>query len=84
MTDTTNNIIKQRKRILSPSLSLSYDEPLHIIKGRGQYLYDVEGNEFLAATNNIQHVGLCHPKVIAATLKQLKKLVLILLKIWEK
>ena len=67
-----NNIIKQRKRILSPSLSLSYDEPLHIIKGRGQYLYDVEGNEFLDATNNIQHVGQCHPKVIEASKKVIK------------
>ena len=74
MTDITDNIIKQRKRILSPSLSLSYNEPLHIIRGRRQYLYDADGNEFLDATNNIQHVGHCHPKVIEATLRQLKKL----------
>ena len=74
MTDITDNIIKQRKRILSPSLSLSYNEPLHIIRGRRQYLYDADGNEFLDATNNIQHVGHCHPKVIEAALRQLKKL----------
>ena len=74
MTNISDNIIEQRKRILSPSLSLSYNEPLHIIKGRRQYLYDANGNEFLDATNNIQHVGHCHPKVIEATLKQLKKL----------
>lgn len=74
MTDITDNIIKQRKRILSPSLSLSYNEPLHIIRGRRQYLYDADGNEFLDATNNIQHVGHCHPKVIEATLRQLKRL----------
>lgn len=74
MTNISDNIIEQRKGILSPSLSLSYNEPLHIIKGRRQYLYDANGNEFLDATNNIQHVGHCHPKVIEATLKQLKKL----------
>ena len=74
MNNVTNNIIENRKRILSPSLSLSYNEPLHIIRGRRQYLYDVEGNEFLDATNNIQHVGHCHPKVIETTLKQIKKL----------
>ena len=74
MTNITNSIVEHRKRILSPSLSLSYNEPLHIIKGRRQYLYDADGNEFLDATNNIQHVGHCHPKVIETTLKQLKKL----------
>ncbi len=74
MTNITNNIIENRKRILSPSLSLSYNKPLHIVKGRRQYLYDVNGNEFLDATNNIQHVGHCHPKVIETTLKQLKRL----------
>ena len=74
MTKITNSIVEHRKRILSPSLSLSYNEPLHIVKGRRQYLYDADGNEFLDATNNIQHVGHCHPKVIEATLKQLKKL----------
>ena len=42
---------------LSPSLSLSYQEPLHIVKGRGQYLYDGNGKQFLDAINNIQHVG---------------------------
>ena len=74
MTNITNSIVEQRKRILSPSLSLSYNEPLHIVKGRRQYLYDADGNKFLDATNNIQHVGHCHPKVIEATLKQLKRL----------
>jgi len=74
MTDITDNIIEQRKRILSPSLSLSYNEPLHIIRGRRQYLYDADGNEFLDATNNIQHVGHSHPKVVEATLRQLKRL----------
>ena len=51
MTNITNSIVEQRKRILSPSLSLSYNEPLHIVKGRRQYLYDANGNEFLDATN---------------------------------
>ena len=74
MANITNSIVEQRKRILSPSLCLSYNEPLHIIKGRRQYLYDADGNEFLDATNNIQHVGHCHPKVIETTLKQLKRL----------
>jgi len=55
---------------LSPSFSLSYNEPLHIVKGEGQYLYDADGNQYLDAVNNIQHVGHCHPKIVEAVQKQ--------------
>ena len=51
-------------------MSLSYDEPLHIVKGRGQYLFDANQNRYLDAVNNIQHVGHCHPKVVEAAKKQ--------------
>ncbi len=63
-------ISKLRKNLLSPSLSLSYDEPLHIIKARGQYLFDANQNRYLDAVNNIQHVGHCHPKVVEVAKKQ--------------
>ena len=63
-------ISELRKNLLSPSLSLSYDEPLHIIKARGQYLFDANQNQYLDAVNNIQHVGHCHPKVVEVAKKQ--------------
>ena len=53
-----NRLQKLRKKYLSQSFSLSYNEPLHLVRGRGQYLYDSKGNEYLDAVNNIQHVGL--------------------------
>ena len=42
-----------RSKYLGPSLSLSYDEPLHIVRGKGQYLYDGDGNQYLDCINNI-------------------------------
>ena len=69
-----NRLQKLRKKYLSQSFSLSYNEPLHLVRGRGQYLYDSKGNEYLDAVNNIQHVGHSHPKVTEAANKQLKKL----------
>jgi 4-aminobutyrate aminotransferase and related aminotransferases len=63
-------ISELRKNLLSPSLSLSYDEPLHIIKAKGQYLFDANQNRYLDAVNNIQHVGHCHPKVVEVAKKQ--------------
>ena len=63
-------ILELRKKYLSPSLSLSYEDPIHIVRGEGQYLYDAEGLRYLDAVNNIQHVGHCHPKVMSAAMEQ--------------
>ena len=69
-----NEIFKLRKAHLAPSLSMSYDVPLHIVKGFGQYLYDSEGKRYLDAVNNIQHVGHSHPKIAKVAEKQFKNL----------
>jgi 4-aminobutyrate aminotransferase-like enzyme len=69
-----NEIISLRERHLGPSLSLSYDEPLQIVKGDGQYLYSEDGQRYLDCVNNIQHVGHCHPKVVEAAQMQYEKL----------
>ena len=63
-------ILELRTQYLSPSLSLSYEDPIHIVRGEGQYLYDAEGLRYLDAVNNIQHVGHCHPKVVSAAMEQ--------------
>ena len=39
-----------------------------------QYMFDYEGNSYLDAYNNVPHVGHCHPRVIDAASKQMKKL----------
>ena len=65
-----NQLLEMRKKYLSPSLSLSYDKPLHIVRAKGQFLYDSKGDRYLDAVNNIQHVGHCHPKVVRAANEQ--------------
>ena len=40
------DIIRRREKYLAPSFSLSYQEPLHIVRGEGQYLYDVNGKKY--------------------------------------
>ena len=64
------DILSLRKKFISPSLSLSYDKPIHFVKGKGQYLYDIDGKRYLDAVNNIQHVGHCHPKIVEAAHEQ--------------
>ena len=59
-------IIQKRKISLNPALSLSYENPLHIVRGMGQFLYDTEGRAYLDCVNNVCHVGHSHPRVVAA------------------
>ena len=67
-------ILEQRRKYIGPSLSISYDVPLHIIRGEAQYLFDVKGNRYLDCINNIQHVGHCHPKIVEAAQNQYEML----------
>ena len=62
--------LAMRKKYLGLSLSLAYNEPLKIVRGKGQYLYDEKGKEYLDCVNNISHVGHCHPAVIQAAHEQ--------------
>ncbi len=59
-------IIQKRERNLSKALSLSYENPLHIVRGQGQFLYDAQGVAHLDCVNNVCHVGHSHPRVVAA------------------
>ena len=63
-------LLEARKQYVGPSLSLAYDEPLKIVRGSMQYLYDDEGREYLDAVNNVCHVGHCHPTVVEAAHRQ--------------
>ncbi|NQZ12171.1 MAG: aminotransferase class III-fold pyridoxal phosphate-dependent enzyme [Algicola sp.] len=67
-------IIDFRKNHLSKTLSLSYQQPLKIVRGQGAYLYDQNGQGYLDMVNNVCHVGHCHPKVVAAGQSQMAKL----------
>jgi 4-aminobutyrate aminotransferase-like enzyme/Ser/Thr protein kinase RdoA (MazF antagonist) len=55
-----------RDRHIGPSLSISYRRPLTIVRGFMQTLYDIDGQPFLDAVNNVPHVGHSHPHVVAA------------------
>lgn len=69
-----DEIVAARKRYMSPSLSLSYEHPLMIVRGQGQYLYDDSGAAYLDCVNNVCHVGHCHPHVVEAATRQLSSL----------
>ncbi|XP_076317760.1 5-phosphohydroxy-L-lysine phospho-lyase isoform X2 [Tachypleus tridentatus] len=46
-------------------------DPLKIVRGEGQYMYDEIGRQYLDCINNVAHVGHCHPHVVKAGAEQM-------------
>lgn len=67
-------ILAVRRRHFGRGLRLHYDEPLRVVRGWMQYLYDDAGRAYLDAANNVCHVGHCHPAVVRAAERQMATL----------
>jgi 4-aminobutyrate aminotransferase-like enzyme/Ser/Thr protein kinase RdoA (MazF antagonist) len=63
--------LERRKALLGKNLSISYQRPLKIVRGRMQYLYDDTGRAYLDTYNNVPLVGHSHPRVVRAAQEQL-------------
>lgn len=72
--ESLEELLPKRHQFISPSLSIAYDEPLKMIRGAGQYLYDDGGRPYLDLVNNVCHVGHCHPRVVQAGQVQMARL----------
>jgi 4-aminobutyrate aminotransferase-like enzyme len=64
-------IIAFRKEHLGLNLSLSYKNPLEIVRGEGVYLFDETGRKYLDTVNNVAHVGHEHSRIVEAGQKQM-------------
>jgi 4-aminobutyrate aminotransferase-like enzyme len=71
---TKQQIQQFRAKHFSSSLKTSYEEPILMVRGEMQYMYDEDGNKYLDAYNNVAHVGHCHPHVVKAAQEQLARL----------
>ena len=63
-------MLERRRQHLGPGLKLSYDRPLHVVRGEGVWLIDAIGRSYLDAYNNVPQVGHCHPTVVEALARQ--------------
>ena len=68
---TSSELVTARRQRLGPSLSTSYQTPLHIVAGSKQYLYAADGRRYLDCVNNVAHVGHSHPLVVRAASEQM-------------
>jgi len=69
-----STILQRRREHISNNLSISYRQPLKIIRGAMQYLFDDSGKTYLDCVNNVCHVGHCHPRVVRALRDQAARL----------
>jgi len=67
-------LLARRDRLLGPAYRLFYENPLHIVRGKGVWLFDADGRRYLDMYNNVPHVGHCHPHVVAAAYEQMRVL----------
>ncbi|ABD54294.1 aspartate aminotransferase family protein [Jannaschia sp. CCS1] len=70
MARTQQQLLSDRARLLGPNVSTFYNDPVHIVKGDGVWLWEAEGRKYLDCYNNVPHVGHCNPRVVDAICQQ--------------
>jgi 4-aminobutyrate aminotransferase-like enzyme len=70
LTADVASLLERRKRVLGPSYKLFYEEPVHVVRAEGVWLYGADGTRYLDVYNNVPSVGHCHPHVVDAIARQ--------------
>ena len=63
-------MLARRDRVFGPNAPMLYDQPLHLVRGEGVWMFAADGTRYLDCYNNVPHVGHCHPRVVAAVNEQ--------------
>jgi 4-aminobutyrate aminotransferase-like enzyme len=67
---TAESLLARRERLLGRNMSTFYQDPVHLVKGEGVWVWDADGRKYLDCYNNVPHVGHCHPRVVDAICRQ--------------
>jgi 4-aminobutyrate aminotransferase/(S)-3-amino-2-methylpropionate transaminase len=69
-------IVKKKKEYIIPCLYHFYQEPVQMVKGEGQYLFDSTGRKYLDffAGVSVINAGHCHPEITEHICRQVKTL----------
>lgn len=68
--------IRKHKEFLFPAVATYYQEPLALVRGEGQYVWDDQGNRYLDCFGGVLTVSIGHanPKVNEAIINQVKEI----------
>ena len=67
---TEHSLLKRRSRAMGPAYRLFYEQPVHLVRGEGVWLFDADGHKYLDCYNNVASVGHCHPHVVETLTRQ--------------
>ena len=67
-------VLQGRRDHFGGNLSLTYNDPVMLVRGWKHHLFDEWGRPYLDAYNNVPHVGHAHPRIQAVAADQLKRM----------
>jgi len=75
MAMTTEEILEFRKKHFLATSVYYYKNPLHLVRAKGEYVYDIDGQEYLDCIGGIVCIsaGHNHPRIKEALLKMLQE-----------
>ena len=73
---TVSEAVRKHKEFLFPAVATYYREPIALVKGEGEYVWDDQGNKYLDAFGGVLTVSVGHanPKINAAIIEQTNKI----------
>ncbi|HEY0546215.1 MAG TPA: aspartate aminotransferase family protein [Pyrinomonadaceae bacterium] len=71
---TQSEIVRKHKEFLFPAVATYYQEPLALVRGEGEYVWDDQGNRYLDCFGGVLTVSVGHanPRVNEAIIEQVK------------
>ena len=63
-------LVSRRDRLLGKGAPLFYENPVHIVRGQGVFLFDADGRRYVDMYNNVPCVGHANPYVVEAMARQ--------------
>lgn len=67
-------LLARRERLLGAGVTTFYEDPVHIVRGEGVWLFDAAGRRYLDVYNNVPCVGHANPRVVDAMRRQTETL----------
>src|ERR1044072_3992583 len=71
---TDSTTVEKHKEFLFPAVAMYYQEPVALVRGEGQYVWDDAGNKYLDCFGGVLtvSVGHCNPKGTDAVVEQMR------------
>ncbi len=71
---SVEQLLQLRGQYIGKNLSISYADPLYVLRGRREFLIDHKGHSYLDLVNNVAHVGHENPRIVNVIKRQAEKL----------